>query len=249
MFHMQQAQQTKKPGRSIEQVVGEQIASMRATRDMTQRSFAAALTDAGMPVDASAVSRIEKGTRSVRLAEAVIIADVLDVDLGFLMRGVLTPEMELKEIRVYTETSRRQAVRPVVDFLNGLTEAKQFLKENEGLLAMLGDDGPASADEYVPWVAGRIDRLPVEDFDELCLVESAEDREQLLDLVNRWASKLIVLESDEVDAPVTEYAKAPLVKEIRDGLSRSEYDRRRASASNRRQSDKGRARGEHSEEA
>lgn len=248
---MQQAPQTKKPGRSIEQVVGEQIASLRTMRDMTQRDLAFALTEAGMPVDASAVSRIEKGTRSIRLAEAVIIAGVLDVDLGFLMRGVLTPEMELKEIRGYTDASRRQAVRPVVDFLNGLVEAKQFLEANEGLLATLGDDQsrPASAAEYVPWVAGRIEQLPVGDIDELCHVESFEDRGQLIDLVSRWAAKLIVLESEEGDAPVTEYSKAALVKEIRDGLSHSEYNRRRASANNRRQADRGRDRGEHSEEA
>lgn len=204
-----------------------------------------------MPVDASAVSRIEKGTRSVRLAEAVIIAGVLDVDLGFLMRGVLTPEMELKEIRGYTDASRRQAVRPLVDFLNGLIEAKHFLEANDGLFASLGDaeSRPGSAGQYIPWVAERVEQLPPADFDELCRVESSEERDQLIGLVTRWAAKLIVLESDEVDAPVTEYTKASLAKEFVDGLSRSEYNRRRASASDRRQSDRNRGRGKHSEEA
>lgn len=249
MFPMQQATHTTKPGRSIEQIVGESIATLRAMRGMTQRDLASALTEAGMPVDASAVSRIEKGMRSVRLAEAVIIAGVLDVDLGFLMRGILTPEMQFKEIRGYADASRRQAVRPVVDFLNGLAEAKQFLEANEGLLATLGDDGPASADEYVPWVAKRIEGLLAEDFDELCVVESARDRDQLLDVVNRWAATLIVLESERVEVPMTEDEKAALVKKLRDGISRSEYDRHKDSAKNRRQSGKGRAGGEHQEEA
>lgn len=238
MSCMQRELNQPKASQSIEEVVGGSIAAMRGMRDLTQRDFAAKLTEAGMPVDASAVSRIEKGTRSVRLAEAVVIASVLDVDLGFLMRGILTPEQELKEARRFIDISRQAAVEPVLDFIRSLVEARRLLEANPALLATLGEnpeDVPTSPSDYIPWVAARIEKLAITDY-----VEAAPDEaSQALELVLRWLMLHIHVPTPDNEArPFSTDEKAKMLEEsVTGALRRSEYDRRSKAARVRREAD------------
>lgn len=243
MSHMQQLTQPKKPGRSIEEVVGEQIAAMRTMRELTQRDLASALTEAGMPVDASAVSRIEKGTRSVRLSEATVIASVLDVDLGFLMRGVLTSGQKFAEARRFADLARREALTPLLDFAGSLLEAKRLIEENPDLLATLqgGDQAaPGSASDYIPWVTERIKMLPVETSISN-VIQSEEDAEQVLDLLLHWilAHMIGQPEPEPELAELGEGEKAALVDEIRKSIAKQEYSRRSATARELKRSDLG----------
>jgi transcriptional regulator with XRE-family HTH domain len=257
MSHMQQLTQPKKPGRSIEEIVGEQIAAMRTMRELTQRDLASALTQAGMPVDASAVSRIEKGTRSVRLSEATVIASVLDVDLGFLMRGVLTSEQKFAEARRFADLARREALTPLLDFASSLLEAKRLIEENPALLATLeGGDraAPGSASDYIPWVTERIKMLPVETSIS-DVIQSEEDAEQVLDLLLHWILAHMIGQPEPGLAELGEGEKAALVDEIRKGIAKQEYSRRSATARELKRSDLGSGQkrnedrnGEHSEE-
>lgn len=50
-------------------------------------------------VDTSAVSRIEGGGRPVRLDEAVVIADVLEVPLSWLLEGLDAVDERIDELR------------------------------------------------------------------------------------------------------------------------------------------------------
>lgn len=70
---------------TIEQRFGQAVHEQRTLKGWSQREFAERLTDAGIAVDASAVSRIENGTRALRLVEAVVIADVLGQSLQTLL--------------------------------------------------------------------------------------------------------------------------------------------------------------------
>ena len=56
---------------------GGQVKVWRKRQGLTQRQFAAALTAAGMPVDASRVSRVESGEADLRFSEALIVCGVL----------------------------------------------------------------------------------------------------------------------------------------------------------------------------
>jgi transcriptional regulator with XRE-family HTH domain len=162
-------------------------------RGLTQRQFAAKLTDAGMVVDASAVSRIEKGTRSIRLVEAMVIANVLDVDVDFLVQGVRTPEQELKDIRRSTNLFMNQMDKPFALFAFGLMEAKWFLEDHPELLDQVTDDGAGelqSADGYLPWVAERMRRLDVDE-DDLVPTRTAREADQLVEVMIAWISRRI----------------------------------------------------------
>lgn len=61
------------------------VKQRREELKLSQRDFATRLKNAGMIADAPAISRIENGTRSLRLAEAVTIAAALDAQLVDLL--------------------------------------------------------------------------------------------------------------------------------------------------------------------
>lgn len=146
-----------------------------------------------MLVDASAVSRIEKGTRSIRLVEAMVIADVLDVDVDFLVQGVRTPEQELKDIRRSTNLFMSQLDKPFSLFAFGLMEAKWFLEAHPELVSQVVDEqaGELSApDQYLPWVAERMRTIDV-DHDDLVPTRTTLEADQLVEVMIAWVSRRI----------------------------------------------------------
>ena len=206
MFSMQQSPKTT---RTIETAVGEAIAEYRIVRGLTQRQFAEMLTAAGMPVDASAVSRIEKGTRSVRLTEAITIANILDVDLGLLVDGVRTPEEELKSIRRNADLFMTHLGGPFGLFMFGLLEAKWLLENNPHLIQTLQDEEigtPSGPDDYLRWCAARVSRLEV-DPDEEVLTRTQQEADQLMAVVQAWAANRIFADADMQETPHGEHSE------------------------------------------
>lgn len=144
-----------------------------------------------MPVDASAVSRIEKGTRSVRLVEALMIAEVLEVDLDFLVSGSKTPSQEFQALRRRTDAALRALIDPVVDASFALWETEYHLEKHPELLASLSDpelSGPSSPDEYLSWVADRVERWQVAE-DDYVITESEEEADRLVDVITRLVKR------------------------------------------------------------
>lgn len=70
---------------TTEQTFGRAVNGTRSSKGWSQRELAERLSSAGIEVDASAVSRIEKGTRALRLSEAVVIAKVLGQSLPAML--------------------------------------------------------------------------------------------------------------------------------------------------------------------
>lgn len=68
---------------------GRKLRTAREQKGWSQRELAAALQTRGVKLDPSAVTRIERGTREVKLREAATMADCLNVDLNEL----LTPQI------------------------------------------------------------------------------------------------------------------------------------------------------------
>lgn len=60
---------------------GDAMRSVREVRGLSQRQLAELLDAAGMKLDPSAITRMERGTRDIKLAEAIAIAKVLDFSL------------------------------------------------------------------------------------------------------------------------------------------------------------------------
>lgn len=179
-------QQPSKP-RTAEESFGHAVAMLRGVRQLSQREFASRLTERGMPVDASAVSRIEKGTRSVRLVEALMIAEVLEVDLDFLISGSKTPSQEFQTLRRRTDAALRALIDPVVEASFALWETEYHLAKNPELLASLSDpelSPPASPDEYLTWVADRVERWQVPE-DDYVITDSEEHAARLVNVITR----------------------------------------------------------------
>ncbi len=61
-----------------EKLMGEYVATLRAEKGWTQAELARRLAEVGEPIHATAVTRLEKGTRSIRLNEWFALLQVLD---------------------------------------------------------------------------------------------------------------------------------------------------------------------------
>ena len=140
---------------------GQAVASNRAALRMSQRDLANALTQAGMKVDAPAVSRIEKGQRAVRLAEALKIASVL----GRSLADLVGPEMSIKE-RIGAAFSNvewrgTQLAGSAARFTEEILNTADLLEEDPSLLESLDDDEigpPKDAADFPRWYAAVVRR-------------------------------------------------------------------------------------------
>ena len=61
----------------VGEVFGQNVRAARARKGWSQRELAEALDERGLKLDPSAVTRIERGTREVKLREAVAMAECL----------------------------------------------------------------------------------------------------------------------------------------------------------------------------
>lgn len=81
----------------------------RASRGLSQTALAERLTELGMKVDGTAVTRMERGTRAITVNELVTLAEALDVSLQRLMQEVPMPEVALQIARQEVADLSRQA--------------------------------------------------------------------------------------------------------------------------------------------
>lgn len=70
---------------------GVAVAKARSAHGWSQRVLADRLSQRGLRVDATAVSRIESGSRSLKLGDAIKVADALDVELDALVTRSRSP--------------------------------------------------------------------------------------------------------------------------------------------------------------
>ncbi|OBG18340.1 hypothetical protein A5768_31840 [Mycolicibacterium fortuitum] len=147
---------------------GERVRDARQERKWSQKQLAEKLA-----LDASAISRLEQGTRAIRLGEAALIARVLDVDLDFLVYGDLDPVAALRRARAEAD-SRMHVVRRAAQAMAGeYLEIIYLLSENPELFGNLGQAGggdeatplPTTVDEYMEWVHKRVQAVYAPDDD------------------------------------------------------------------------------------
>jgi transcriptional regulator with XRE-family HTH domain len=204
MFLMQQIQ--REPT-TPEENFGSAVSFFRSSKQLSQRDFAARLTGRGMPVDASAVSRIEKGSRSVRLVEAMTIAEVLEMDLESLIGGSKTDSQHLQTLRRRTDRTLQDLEAPFLEAAWALIDSKGMLENHPELLGTLNDDklgGPQNVEGYFDWVCSRLSSWQLGD-ENTALVSTPEDRESLIELFTTFARMRLV--TDLVDPESGESAQ------------------------------------------
>ncbi|MCS5732375.1 helix-turn-helix domain-containing protein [Herbiconiux sp. CPCC 203386] len=147
------------PAPSIDSNFGRALATIRDARNLSQRAFADRLSERGVVMDASAVSRIEQGKRPVRLSEAVVMADILDVGMNQLLGIARTPESELvlaqRKLSAVTDDARG----PIVQLINSALEVRDLLHEYPHLVHLVKDPvvgDLSSFDEFFDWLKQRM---------------------------------------------------------------------------------------------
>ncbi len=177
------------------------VAAARRARKWTQRQLGEELG-----LDASAVSRLEKGLRAVRLGEAALIARVLRMNIDSLVYGDDDPVAQLRRSRndanFYMHETRDSAVQMVFAFAQIaelLTETPELFlgweMDPEDAKALhpsrhrqTGNNPPfppTNVEEYFDWVLTRMRAIfDVSVSDNRIYVEDARLVERLVALVH-----------------------------------------------------------------
>ncbi|MGK0715126.1 helix-turn-helix domain-containing protein [Leucobacter sp. W1153] len=180
---------------------GQVTSVYRKRREMSQKDLAEKLTELGMKVDASAVSRLESGGRTLKLWEAFKVAEALDVSLDTLLSFASTPASILRDARDRLDASWHGVRSEVVGFLHNLAEVKDHLAHHPELLAGLKDKEfgtPKSSEEYVDWVLKRLVRVSAElkadgeiDYGNTFMVSSEDERRASVELIMAMVSTFV----------------------------------------------------------
>lgn len=138
---------------SIEARFGEAVTDGRRVLRMSQKQLVEALSTRGLALDASAISRIEKGVRAIRLSEATVIADAL----GFSLSDIERPRDPVDDFG-----RRQRSIDAALSAShNGSLELAEAVEEMTWLIdrhpevleSVPSEAGqPSSAAEYVAWI-------------------------------------------------------------------------------------------------
>jgi transcriptional regulator with XRE-family HTH domain len=110
-------------------IFGENVRRARTVKGWSQRRLAEALDIRGVKLDPSAVTRIERGAREVKLREAAAIAQCLDIDIQELITPAGREPLAVIIQTLKSATDRMQAGR------SALAEMASYLRAVEALLS------------------------------------------------------------------------------------------------------------------
>ncbi|MBZ4620982.1 helix-turn-helix domain-containing protein [Mycobacterium avium] len=116
---------------------GDLVRQHREAKSWSQRRLAQQLEDVGVKLDPSAVTRIERGTREIRLREAVAIAAVLAIDLREFPRVEQDPRAQLQSLLDSIAERRKWARSAFGGMAFYYVMAVQLLNDNPDLLEQL----------------------------------------------------------------------------------------------------------------
>lgn len=104
---------------TMDEIFGESVATVRGLKGLSQRQLCGLLAELGFGIDPPALSRIESGSRSVRLSEAASIAEALEIDLSALTSGISSTDIESRLGEWSELQSLRAFRRRVLEAVNG----------------------------------------------------------------------------------------------------------------------------------
>lgn len=199
MFHVQQENVSTSP----EYLFGQTVARYRAGYGLSQKAFADLLTRNGMPVDASAVSRLESGKRAVPLAELYVIADTLRIAPKHLLPPRSNPKLELSFARSAADRAWQAMGINASSLLGHVSDIVDRLNKNPELMAdLISFDGQLleAPESYLEWVADQVDdalerKMLNHEFnpDDRAFVASKEEKERYLDSLRTLLAPFIVV--------------------------------------------------------
>ncbi|MBT1630423.1 helix-turn-helix domain-containing protein [Curtobacterium flaccumfaciens] len=147
---------------TIEQRFGHTVFEYRKVIGLSQKALADHLNKLGLQLDASSISRIEAGTRALRLSEAATIARTMGFDLADIERPYDPVErFQLRQQAV--DRALMTAQESIRDLAEALVQVSWLIFESgdrvdifEGVEAFAGER-PTDAPSYIAWVRARHD--------------------------------------------------------------------------------------------
>lgn len=176
---------------------GEKVRSARRKRRWTQRELGAMVN-----LDASAISRLEAGTRAIRLGEASQIARALNEGLDELVFGEgPSPHAQLEVVRSETNELMTKVHYTAVDVVRRFVRIIDLLEKHDELFEDLsnfaGDGRPTSIDEYLERVAERaLEKYGPEQRNHV-VVESEKRATQLHAILAAIIHRIVRTEADD----------------------------------------------------
>lgn len=137
---MQTDEPAGSPSATVEQRFGEAVRLRRQTIGLSQKQLAEALTATGISLDGPSISRLEKGNRSVRLAEAVALAGILRMELGEAISEPDTPRF-MRQLSRLADSALDEISSASVRFITTLMQIQELLDEEPELLDTLVRSG------------------------------------------------------------------------------------------------------------
>ncbi|WP_100465904.1 helix-turn-helix domain-containing protein [Mycobacteroides abscessus] len=146
------------PVQAVETGFGERVREARIVMGLTQRQLAERLD-----LDASAVSRLEQGARTIRLGEAALIAGVLNVELSELVFGTVGPAAEFRRLRNAADNAMYEAREHAVLMVYEFIHIYELLERHPELLGTIESSSestlPATIEEYFDWVQENMNEI------------------------------------------------------------------------------------------
>lgn len=119
-----------------EQVFARRVRQIRESLGVTQAALALAMeVKLGVKVDPTAITKIEAGSRAIRLNEAQAIADALDQTVDEVLRPALPPEEQVRQAEASIDRARWRAAAAEAEYQ--VAQARL-----ERLTAAFADQGP-----------------------------------------------------------------------------------------------------------
>lgn len=109
----------------LNQLIGANLQLLRKDSGLSQSDLAERLTERGVPFRQQTVLKIEKGSRPLRVDEAAIIAEVLDLSVDDLLRPHDERTLALREV-----VRAQREVEVTKEHLQRVDEARQALVES-----------------------------------------------------------------------------------------------------------------------
>lgn len=145
---------TRLAPRSPDEVVGRNIRTFRERADLTQKELTARLETGGWKIDPTALTRIEKGERSLRVAQLSVLAEVLEVEMDEFFDD---EEVRLATLRMDAHRNLRLARAYLTKGLEDLEQVWSEVHEESGDL-ILAESGllGVGPDDYLSHVQDRV---------------------------------------------------------------------------------------------
>jgi transcriptional regulator with XRE-family HTH domain len=147
---------------SFEERFGSRMREYRLDLGLTQGGFVRVLAAYGLSLDASAISRIEKGVRAVRLGEAHVISRAFGLELDDFLRSGMTDVEEFRAARDMANRAMRSGRSNIVWMLRGFQRAGRVLDRNPSVSDSLEVDEferPRDSQAYFEWATKRMATL------------------------------------------------------------------------------------------